>query len=563
MNETSPQLKRFARRVRVVRSWQGLAIGACIGAAFSTGWAVMDALGFAYCEGLQLAIAPAAAATIGAIVGALRPISTQQLSVSIDRRAHLEDRMTTALERTGGQERFDQDVQQDAALHLATVKPKTIYPIRMLRWHGGTLALIAMTTAIFLLGNSPIFLDANAKKTRQELKEEAKKVERIRKENLETPEAEGKLTDAERRLADEMRRLQRDLEKARMSKEESRQRANEIAKKAEELSRSAAKDSLKSLEKAETARQQMMKDQLQEMGMPNVDPQLMEMSDSEREQAMKSAENSMNGAMSKMNSLQGMMSALDQKLKNPNLTDAERKALEEQKKAMEKAIAASKKELEDAKRRMDDLRLSAQAQKVFARMRNSPLFKKLQELAQKLKENAKAGMKENNGTPKISREELLKIKAELEALAKKLEDPKAMDAYLKSMMEALMREQCSGNCAGIGMSMGLSLPIPGPGGKYDIMSYDSGKINKLSKEAAGAGKTTATMISGSRRETAGEDAYIEIKAPTTVGTRSSVPYIKVLPSYRKKAESALNRQEIPKEYQERVRQYFGGLGKQP
>ena len=54
---------------------------------------------------------------------------------------------------------------------------------------------------------------------------------------------------------------------------------------------------------------------------------------------------------------------------------------------------------------------------------------------------------------------------------------------------------------------------------------------------------------------------IEIKAPTTVGNRSSVPYTQVLPSYKKKAESAMNRQEIPKEHQKRVKAYFESLNK--
>jgi hypothetical protein len=86
-------------------------------------------------------------------------------------------------------------------------------------------------------------------------------------------------------------------------------------------------------------------------------------------------------------------------------------------------------------------------------------------------------------------------------------------------------------------------------------------INKLDKEEEGKGKTQATMIQGQKREGAGEETYIEIKAPTNVGTRSSVPYVKVLPSYKKKAESALNRKEIPKEHEKRVKEYFESLNK--
>lgn len=93
------------------------------------------------------------------------------------------------------------------------------------------------------------------------------------------------------------------------------------------------------------------------------------------------------------------------------------------------------------------------------------------------------------------------------------------------------------------------------------MLFDSGRINKLDKPVEGAGKASPTRVMGQRKEGAGEEAYIEIKAPTNVGTRSSVPYQKVLPSYKKKAESALNRQQIPKEHEARVKKYFDSLGK--
>jgi hypothetical protein len=104
------------------------------------------------------------------------------------------------------------------------------------------------------------------------------------------------------------------------------------------------------------------------------------------------------------------------------------------------------------------------------------------------------------------------------------------------------------------------LPIPGRGGpSEDQYAGDNGMINKLDQGVPGGGKSNATMISGQRRETGGQDAYVEIKAPTTVGSRTSIPYVNVLPSYKKRAESALNRQEIPKEHEKRVKEYFESL----
>ena len=116
---------------------------------------------------------------------------------------------------------------------------------------------------------------------------------------------------------------------------------------------------------------------------------------------------------------------------------------------------------------------------------------------------------------------------------------------------------------GIGLMPGLGMGNSQANGNgpwpEDVMGVDTGLVNKTEKGVPGKGKANATMVTGQRRET-GAETYIEIKAPATVGNRSSVPYIKVLPSYRKKAESALDRQQIPKEHQKRVKEYFEGLG---
>jgi hypothetical protein len=73
------------------------------------------------------------------------------------------------------------------------------------------------------------------------------------------------------------------------------------------------------------------------------------------------------------------------------------------------------------------------------------------------------------------------------------------------------------------------------------------------------GKADPHAVRGSRAEQGEENNYIEIKAPTQKGDRASVPYLKVLPKYKKAAEKALKRSEIPKEHQKRVKDYFDSL----
>jgi chemotaxis protein histidine kinase CheA len=563
MNELSPRLKGFARRVRIVRSWRGLAIGACTGAAASAVWAGLDWANIAYTDWTSMGFLVGGGAVLGAVINALRPVPAHALTVSIDRRAGLEDRLATADERSSGNDAFDDALRQDAEARLAAVQPKTVYPIRVDRWHGGTVALTAAAAAIFLLGNTPLLLNDAAKAGREEVKKEGQKIERIRKEVLETPEAKQEMDEAQRKLLEEMRRLEKEMEKARMTPEEARQKSNELAKKAEELAQQDAKKTQQSLNEAKTALDQMLKQELQKAGMPEADPQLAQLSDAEREQAMQDAKREQAQAQKDIDQLQNQLSALQQKLADPKLSEEERKALEAQKKATEEALKKAQEAKKTAEAKQKALELSKEAKAVFQKMAQHKLMDEIRELAKKLAEAAKQGQ-QNPSKPPLTDAERKEMQKKLEELAKQLKDDKAMEEYLKKMLEAMKnaKSMCqNGQCAG-GLGLGLSLPIPGgPGPDDDQMLFDTGRVNKLDKEEKGAGKTTPTSVTGERREGTGEEAYIEIKAPTTVGNRSSVPYVKVLPSYKKKAESALDRQQIPKEHEKRVREYFNSLGK--
>jgi len=172
--------------------------------------------------------------------------------------------------------------------------------------------------------------------------------------------------------------------------------------------------------------------------------------------------------------------------------------------------------------------------------------------------------------PEISKEDLEAMKArlpELEAklkeLAKQLQDPKALDEYMEQLKEALKNmdklKMCMGVCMGCISLFHLPIPgMPSPSNPIDFMSVDTGKINKSENGKEGQGSTTLTQIKGDRQKN-GEESYIEIKGPTTVGNRSGVKYTKVLPSYKKKAEEAIGKKTIPKQHEKRVREYFDSL----
>jgi len=561
MTEISDKLKGFARRVRMVRSWKGMAMGACIGAGISAVWAVLDWVGVAYTEWAWMGALVASGAVLGTLAGYLGRVPAEALSRSIDRRAKLEDRLSTAAERREGHTAFDEAQRSDAESSLASLQPKSVYPIRAGKWHGGAVAFSALAAAIFLLGNSPIWLSDDARKEREELQQQGKKIERVTREELNSPEAHEKMSEAQKKLADDLRKLQRDLEKAHMSKAEALQKANEIEKQAQDLIQQTSKDAQKNLDTAKKALEKMQQDALTQAGMPNVTPQQANMSNSERAEAMRQQQQKMDQMQSLMNSLQNQLSQVEKKLKDPNLSAAERKALEEQKKALEKQLGDAKKGLEDAKKEMEALKLSADAQKLIEKMMSDPLYKELQALAQKLSQSSQAA--EQSGQPSLTKEQQEALRKELEELMEKLKDDKAMKEYLKALLEAM--KNAAGTSMANSLCMGLQplIPIPGSGGPgtHERMMKDIGMVNHSEHGGEGKGKGNASMVTGQQRPTVGEQAYVEIKAPTTVGNRSSVPYVKVLPSYRKKAESALGHQQIPKEYEKRVKEYFESLGR--
>ena len=269
------------------------------------------------------------------------------------------------------------------------------------------------------------------------------------------------------------------------------------------------------------------------------------------------------GLAKQMEAIDKRLAEIAKKLAQKGLSEAERKALEEERKSLEAQKRELERQAEEAKKEGDALKLSDEGKAVLDKMRNHALMKEIRELAAKMAKANQAAQR--SGQPPLTKEQLAEMKAKLEKLLAQLKDDKAMEEYLKQMIEAMKNaQQGQGQCLRPG-SMGMCLSsLLGLKGTPDVGSdgtfLDTGHVNKLDKPEEGKGKTFETQVSGARRAT-GEETFVEIKAPTTVGNRTSVPYKSVLPSYEKKAERALGRKEIPKEHEKRVRAYFESLTK--
>lgn len=552
-------LTRFARRVRIVRAWLGAAVGVSVAGIITAIWAALDWMGRADASALGIAIGLGIGAIVGALVGALLPLPARALRASVDRRGALENRLTAS----NADVPFADEIRADAAAHLAGVRPRQIYPLRFGRWQGGAIASAFLASTIFLLGSTPILLSPEAKAAREEMAKKAKVIERVTKEQFETPEAQKELTEGERRLLEEARRLQRDLEKGRMSPEEAMQKAHELQKKAEELIKQTVQESQKSLDQAETAMEKIERAELEKAGLGQVDPQLLQMPQGQKDELKAKNAAQQRQLQKQLDAIDKRLAEIAKRLANKGISEAERKALEAERKSLEEQKKALEAEMKAAQQLGEALKLSDQARSVLDKMRNHELMKEIRALAEKM---AKANQQASQtGRPPLTKEQLTEMKAKLEELLAKLKDDKAMEEYLQQMIEAMKNAQKGqGSClkpGGLGMCLASLLGLKsGPGPGDDGLFMDTGHVNKLDKPAAGQGKTFETQISGARRET-GEETFVEIKAPTTIGNRSAVPYRSVLPSYEKRAEQALGRQEIPKEHEKRVRAYFESLTK--
>jgi len=545
--------------VRFVRAWRGAAMGACAGALVAAGWSALDWMGYADATPLRMALCVGGGTLLGALTAAALRLPDKALRASVDRRAGLENRLTASAVDVS----FAEEIRADAERHLSRVKPAEVYPLRVGRWHGGALAAIVLATGIFLIGSTPLLLTPEAKAQRDELAQKGKTVERVTKEQFETPEAQKEMSAAERRLVEEARKFQRDLEKGRMNREEALQKANELQQKAEELAKQAAQETEKSLDQAETAMEKMERAALEKSGMGQVDPQLLQMPQGQREDLKAKNAARQNELAKRMEAIDKRLAEIAKKLAQKGLSDAERKKLEEEQKALQAQKKELEKQAEEAKKQGEALKLSDEAKGVLDKMRNHELMKQIRELAAKMKAAAQQAQKD--GKPPLTPEQMAEMKKQLEELLAKLKDDKAMEEYLKQMIEAMKNAQKGqGQCmrpGGLGMGLAALLGLKGsPDVGDDGVFMDTGHVNKLDKPEEGKGKTTETQVSGARRET-GEETFVEIKAPTTVGNRTSVPYKSVLPSYEKKAEQALGRKEIPKEHEKRVRAYFESLTK--
>lgn len=589
MNPLIPKLTPFLRRVRLVRSVQGMFFGLFIGGLLCLAWVVLDMSRVLYADWKGLGALAGSSALIGAIAGAFRKTSVESLASSMDGRAGLKDRLGTATENRAHESGFDSLIQVDAANSIEGLVPAKVYPIRFGRANAAAIATLVVAATAFLLGNSPLLRGPKTASERRELHEMGEAVKRVLKP-LEKPVTGVPIPEGRKNLASDLNRFARELEEGRINKEEALRKANELAKKAEDSVKENADKAQSSLDQAETAMSKYVKMQLNEQDVSSSDFERLKLSASEQralDEAMKdqgfenpksefsekqlgelgidrNAERLAQMSPEQREQLRNAISQRQQELQKE--LDRMDKLSESERKALEKQMQEMRQQQKDLQKLSESLKLSEDALKTLREVMQSKEMKEIREAMQKMQQ--KSQQMGQQGKPP-TKEEIEEMRQKLEALAKQLKDPEFRKQYLEAMKKALqdMEEGQASQQAmqqmmqsmGLSLDQGSSQEGGDPGSSDDNAFADTGMVNKSEHEMETKGKTLSTGVKGEWNDDKGEQWSVTVKAPTQVGNRSSVPYQSVLPQYRHAAEKALSGGRIPKGQEKRVKEYFDSL----
>ncbi len=587
-------LRPYRRRVRRVLMWRWGALGGFVGALVAIGLDALDWLAI-------LSVPPwwlMASVLIGILLGTLYalfiPLPAPAIAQLIDRRAQLKDRLQTALEHTEGGHLFDRPLIEDATDALLRVRPTELFRFRLSLWHGlFALALVAMLGGHFL----PQFLmvvSPERREQQKQVREAAKQIEQVAKPILERakkPDA----TELEKRIARNIELYSRRARQGRMSKQEALLRYNKLMEEARRLEQQNQRKLEQSAQQALTAGEQLKQLAQKNQQLSQLERELQAQLQALQHQLQTGKDANGNPLSSEQRaSLQNQLSQLQatlQALRNPTpanlqnqMSELQRQidALQRQLRSgrdskgiplSKEALKALQEQLKALQKQLRALQLSEQAREFLRKLMNDPNFieamRRLQELAKKCQQ---LGRTQNQQQRQLTQEEIERMARELEKrleeLAKRYNSDEQIRELAKQILEWVKRmkelSQCNNACAGMcagGMCFGLGLmPGLGVGGAWDKGEYvgQPEMFNQGAKQPELKIPMKNTPVSGQPPLLPGPADYEEYEAPPTPGD-SSVPLTQVLPSYQKKAEQALDKQNIPPAERKRVKRYFESL----
>ncbi|MBS1720280.1 MAG: hypothetical protein JST35_07530 [Armatimonadetes bacterium] len=616
------EIRRYQSRVNALVLLRFTLIGLAIGLWVACGLVLYEwffAPGFSAAWGYA---AIGVGLIAGLVVGFLRRASEADVALSMDRRMGLQDRITTARTLPLDETEFGPLIEQSAASALAGQTPKMAFPLRWTSTKTHAVVAGAVFVLTTLVVTYQPWLSNKDRTARAQMAPGAAKIEEIKKETLARKFSSPESVDQAKRVAEDLEKLQRQLEKQRLDPKEAEAKVLQLAQQLSDLEKSRVDSLEQRVEQMKSAGERLLDAKRQEMAdqrpagqdalRPDPGTQAKEQNrmDQLKREIAKTQDSLQNKNLSKeerkaleskmaalqkeaekfdqlndlrneskelekeMKGLEQKLDSLQKQMQNPNLSD-------QQKADLQKQMEMTKAQMEALKKQMEELKNAAQAlqdlQKAMEELSKDENFKKMQQLMQEFAERAMKEQKAQNGEgdppEPMTKEDIERLLEKVKELQEALKDDEKAKEILEELRQALENGDLEMGQGGMGLlglpgmpglmgmmqSMGMGNWGPsGPGGD-DRMLVDTKKNNTSGKNEPPKGGTQTTMIKGKARKDGGPSQYIEIKAPTLLGARSSVPYNQVLPKYRQKADRAIERQQIPKRYQDRVREYFKSI----
>lgn len=441
------ELKPFRRRVRLVRAWRGLAVGLLIGGIAGLVWSVLDLAGLWFTEMAWLAILFGACGLFGALIGVLWPIAGDAVARSVDRRAGLQDRLGTILERGDAHEGFDDALREDAQAQVGALRAQSVFPVRVGRWQYSAIVLVVLASTVFLLGNNWYRIDADATKAQAELAKIAAEIERVAKP-LEDKDDTMLSTD-ERALAEDLNRFAKKLERGRLTKEEAMKRANELAKQAQKLGQKRVEEAQKDLQ---TARRQMTMQQLAERGLDQESLENLNMNSQQQEllQQLKQ-EAGMKFSPSGEKFDEETMKQLGLEEFDPSLLNLSEDEIDQLSKMIAEKLQAIDEQMQNAdsmseeqlnsllqqqqelREMQEQLEMSEEMRKALEEFMNSPEFQDIMDAVNELREAAR---QVGNGEP-LTEQQIEDLERMLDQLDLDLDGSKYQEGVMEQLRAAL------------------------------------------------------------------------------------------------------------------------------
>jgi hypothetical protein len=550
-------IARARRRLLGDRLLHAAGLGVTAGLGVGLGWFLAEPwLLAAPPEGLRWIVAGSAAG-LGLLVGAAWSFATrptrEAAALELDRRFDLRERVTTAvgLRPEDRETPAGQALLADATAKVAALRVGEKFPIRPRRTLGGIPVLAAaLTAAVFLYhpdttgatngGDSPLARNALAS---TQLPADAKKLPTQSFTKLAVPD------QLDRKKSNELLKLEEELDKTmekwRKNEPNDERQAHE---KVAELT--AMEDKIKKFKETEYQKLKQMEQQLQQLDKLSQEKEFEDGPAKEFNDAL---------AKGNLKKAQDELDELKKKVKEKKLEPKDLAKLDNQMKEMKKQLSQNKEKTEkidQIKKKIDQAKkdgkdaeaLERELAQAEAEMKQAG--EQMEKLAQKME---KIRQMAQNGEMEKLAEELAQLGDQMKGIEGEIQDLEDADDYLQKLRDEL-KKACK-KCEG--MKKGDGTPEP----KEDAEWSPEGQIGMGKRKEDKDAKTNSKdeRIRGLFDKT-GQKRYAgAIKGPSFT-KKSTVELGQQIQQAAQDAPRAIDNQQVPKEAQSGVKEYFEKIG---